>query len=84
MTVPMKCRRVNSITNPPWTTEEIRRAINLKKTNYNSMRETALETLYYAHTQNVQLPTDEPGTAVLWSTGQAVGTPDKKGWLVQS
>ncbi len=31
MTVPMKCRRVNSITNPPWMTEEIRRAINLKK-----------------------------------------------------
>ncbi len=31
MTVPMKCRRVNSTTNPPWMTEEIRRAINLKK-----------------------------------------------------
>ncbi len=31
MTVPMKCRRVNSITNQPWMTEDIRRATNLKK-----------------------------------------------------
>ncbi len=42
-TVPMKSRRVNGTTNPPWMTAEIRRAINLKKANYNSMKETATE-----------------------------------------
>ncbi len=41
MTVPMKFRRVNGTTNLPWMTAEIRRAINVKKTNYKSMKETA-------------------------------------------
>ncbi len=41
MTVPMKFRRVNGTTKPPWMTAEIRRAINVKKTNYKLMKETA-------------------------------------------
>ncbi len=39
MTVPMKCRRVNSVTNPPWMTEEIRRAINLEKKKKSQLDE---------------------------------------------
>ncbi len=40
MTVPMKFRRANGTTNPPWMTTEIRRAINVKKAIYNSMKGT--------------------------------------------
>ncbi len=43
MTVPMKFRRANGSTNPPWITAEIKRAIKVKKTNYNLMKESATE-----------------------------------------
>ncbi len=43
ITVPMRFRRANGSTNPPWMTAEIRKAINVKKTNYNSMKESATE-----------------------------------------
>ncbi len=35
--VPMKSRRVNGAVDPPWMNMEIKRAINMKKRNYNLM-----------------------------------------------
>ncbi len=40
MTVPMKFKWVNGATKPPWRSADIR-AVNVLKTNYNSIRETA-------------------------------------------
>ncbi len=43
ITVPMKLRRANGTTNQPWMTAEIKREIYVKKTNYNSIKESATE-----------------------------------------
>ncbi len=45
MTVPMKTKRASGVTQPPWMTTEVKRAINLKKRHYMLMkREATAET----------------------------------------
>ncbi len=50
MTVPMKLKRANGVTQPPWITTEVKRAISLKKRHYTLMkREATAVTLEQYH-----------------------------------
>ncbi len=41
MTIPMKTRKANGVTQPPWMTTDVKRAINLKKRYYTLMKREA-------------------------------------------
>ena len=53
--VPMKSRRVNGSVDPPWMNREIKRAIALKRSSYETMKRTATEEARNMYFHNLRL-----------------------------